>query len=307
MKKKIIILLIVLALIMLVAFLVSSYADIKKKDVVVESDIKGTNDVSNMAYIVDGEEFVLVNGVAEKSSPEFSTTNSLSIFGEPVYEDFDSDGDKDSALWLLNDPGGTGKFHYAVLAINNEGLYVPTNAMFLGDRIAPQGIDFLDGRFVYNFAERGPDEPMTAEPTIGRSVWMHYDKNTNSIGEWVKDFEGEANPSTMKLDMKTWDWQYSEYGDGSKVYPKNQGLFSVTFEPNGSFYAGTDCNSLGGDYMVDGSKITFGEMRTTLMYCEGSQEAEFQKMLKDTNSYFFTSKGELVLNLKYDSGTAVFK
>ena len=63
--------------------------------------------------------------------------------------------------------------------------------MFLGDRIAPQNINIMDGRAVYNFAERRATDPMVTPPSIGKSIWVHYDKKTNQIGEWVKDFEGE--------------------------------------------------------------------------------------------------------------------
>jgi hypothetical protein len=65
--------------------------------------------------------------------------------------------------------------------------------MYLGDRIAPQTLEVRDGRAVFNYAERRGDEPMSAQPSIGKSVWVHYDKGSNSIGEWVSDFEGESD------------------------------------------------------------------------------------------------------------------
>ena len=43
------------------------------------------------------------------------------------------------------------------------------------------------------------------------------------------------------------------------------------------------------------------------MYCEGSQESDFQKLLQNTGSYHFTSKGELIFDLKFDSGTVTFR
>lgn len=71
--------------------------------------------------------------------------------------------------------------------------------MFLGDRIAPQNINIMDGRAVYNFAERKADEPMTTPPSIGKSIWIHYDQINNQIGEWVKDFEGEEANKNIHL------------------------------------------------------------------------------------------------------------
>lgn len=48
-------------------------------------------------------------------------------------------------------------------------------------------------------------------------------------------------------------------------------------------------------------------MMSTLMYCEDSQEAVFSDFIQNTSSYLFTSKGELVLQLKFDSGVVIFK
>jgi hypothetical protein len=115
------------------------------------------------------------------------------VWGEPVLGDLNGDGQPDKAVWLIDEPGGSGTFFYAQLLINNNGKYVPTDTMFLGDRIAPQNINIQDGRAVYNFAERGALEPMTTPPSLGKSVWVNYDQKTNQIGEWVKGFEGESN------------------------------------------------------------------------------------------------------------------
>jgi len=150
-------------------------------------------DVQNSTYTVEGETFKMNDGVAEKSySGNVATKNSLRVFGNTAYGDLDADGDTDAAVLLQNDRGGTGSFFYAVLVMNDNGVAKATNAMFLGDRIAPQTIEIHDGRAVYNFAERKVNEPMTTPPSIGKSVWVNYDKATNEIGEWVKDFEGES-------------------------------------------------------------------------------------------------------------------
>lgn len=151
-------------------------------------------DYLNMTYVLGSESFTLKNGVAEKAyAPYSASKNILRTFGEPVYGDLNADGNAtDAALWLQNDPGGSGTFYYAVLIMNNNGIYKPTGTMLLGDRIAPQTVEIHDGRAVYNFAERRASEPMTTPPSIGRSVWVHYDVKANEIGEWVKDFDGEG-------------------------------------------------------------------------------------------------------------------
>jgi heat shock protein HslJ len=123
----------------------------------------------------------------------------------------------------------------------------------------------------------------------------------------VENFEGEADPSRMTLDMKTWNWIFALYNDGREVLPKMPNKFSLTFLADGGFSATTDCNHLGGKYSVNGSQISFGELVSTLMYCEGSQENEFSQLLTNTTSYHFTSRGELIFDLKFDSGIVVFR
>jgi heat shock protein HslJ len=264
-------------------------------------------DVANMTFYVDGEIFALKNGEAEISIPGSSAKSLLNLFGQE-YGDLDADGDIDSAVWLVNDGGGTGRFFYGALVINNgDSTYKSTNAMYLGDRIAPQNIEIKDGRAVYNFAERRADEPMTAEPSIGKSVWVNFDKKTGEIGEWVKDFEGEADPARMSLDMKTWQWISTSYSDGTKIVPKDSKRFSLSFESDNAFFASTDCNGVGGNFTVKDNKITFSNMMMTQMYCEGSQESDFVKALTDSESFSFTSKGELILNLKSGIGFSTFR
>ncbi len=123
----------------------------------------------------------------------------------------------------------------------------------------------------------------------------------------VKDFEGEANPEIMKLDMTKWNWIKTVYSDDKIVTPLKDKKFTLTFKHDNTFSATTDCNGVGGEYKTKDKNITFDKMMSTLMYCEGSQEAEFTKMLTETQSYMFTSKGELVLMLKYDSGSVYFR
>jgi heat shock protein HslJ len=120
-------------------------------------------------------------------------------------------------------------------------------------------------------------------------------------------FEGEADPDRMTLDMTKWKWQKVLYNDGREIIPTKPDVFALTFNADKTFSASTDCNGVGGNYSVNQNLITFDNMVSTLMYCDGSQEAEFIALLQNTASFFFTSRGELILELKYDSGTVTFR
>jgi heat shock protein HslJ len=267
-----------------------------------------TNDVKNLTYSIEGTSFIVANGTAIIHSLDgVGGTTTVQIFGEPVYSDFTGDGIKDAALLLTKNAGGSGTFFYAVLAITKNGLYYPTNALLLGDRIAPQTITVENGRPVYNYAERKASDPMTTKPSIGKSLYVQYDTQGGTIGEFVKGFEGEANPAMMNLTMKKWVWVKTKMNDGTVTTPKKASAFTLTFTNTGKLSATTDCNTLGGTYAAQGKKLIFGPMMSTKMYCEGSQEQAFANTLTQVGSYLFTSKGELILEIKMDSGTMIFR
>ncbi len=116
----------------------------------------------------------------------------------------------------------------------------------------------------------------------------------------------------MKLNMKTWGWVEAFYNDERQVKPKTPGQFTLTFGDEGRFTAATDCNTMAGSYVADtgptgSGTIVFSDIISTKKFCEGSQETEFARLLTDSSHYSFTPAGELVLDLKFDSGEVVFK
>lgn len=267
-------------------------------------------DVRSMPYTIDGKVFLLENGIATLPiSPTSASVQTVRMFSQPVYGDLNGDGDaQDAAVLLVSDTGGSGSFFYAFLAIKKDGAYTATNALYLGDRIAPQTIEIRDGRAVYNYAERKADEPMTAHPSQGKSLWVHYNKADGTIGEFVQDFTGEADPKRMSLTMTTWKWVKTEYTNQADVVPQQENAFTLTFSSDGKVSIGTDCNRGSGTYTIQGNTITFGSnFAVTKMYCEGSQEQVFFDTLQKTSSFMFTSRGELRLNIKDQVGVMVFR
>jgi len=136
----------------------------------------------NLTVTIDQEKFVMKDGVAERNAaPGSAAKNTLRVVGQPVTGDVNGDDKPDTALLLRNEPGGSGTFYYAVLAVNDGGSYRASNVLALGDRIVPKSIDFSDGRFVYRFLERKPGEPMAAEPTVEQKVYVQFDPATQRI------------------------------------------------------------------------------------------------------------------------------
>lgn len=181
MKKKIyFIIAVILAIIALLFFTVSWYVKNKSAGMVGELP----PDVKNISYTIDNQEFDLRNGRAEiEYGLDLASKNIISIFGEPVYGDLDAD----AAVLLVQESGGSGVFYHAALAIrNNDGSYDASSSLLLGDRIAPQIVEIRSGQAVYNFAERLPSEPMTAKPSVAKSIFVQYDASTGRISESVK-------------------------------------------------------------------------------------------------------------------------
>ena len=278
-----------------------------------EKQAKVAKDYKDAEYIIDKQRIQLSGGVSEiESTPGSASKITTRYFGNKVQHDLNSDGREDVVFLLTQETGGSGTFFYVVAALNTERGYVGSEALLLGDRIAPQTTEISRNPrhknvIVVNYADRAPGESFTTRPSFGKSIWLILDPDTMQFGEVEQNFEGEADPSRMTLGMKTWVWISAIYNDGRTITPKKTGVFTLTFSPDGRFSAKTDCNSVAGKYTVNENNISFSEMMSTKMYCEGSDENVFTKLLSDTQSFHFTSWGELIFDLKFDSGSVVFR
>lgn len=118
-------------------------------------------------------------------------------FGNDLKTDLNGDGIPDIAFVVTQQPGGSGTFYYVVGAVQQaDGTYVGSDGYLLGDRIAPQTIDESRNPrhlhvIVANYADRAPSEPMAAQPSIGKSVYLKLDPASIRWGIVEPDFEGE--------------------------------------------------------------------------------------------------------------------
>lgn len=259
-------------------------------------------------YTVGGETITLVNGYAEvPAAPGASTKITTRVRGAPERSDVDGDGREDAVLILAHDSGGSGTFYYVVAAIRDDDAYRGTTGVFLGDRIEPRSIGIVGNRITVEFLGRAPGDALAEPPSVPMEQLVIYDPNSRELARVARDFEGEADPERMTLKMKTWYWVKTVYNNDAVYMPAKTGVFSLTFGQDESLRVTTDCNAMRGTYRVDKNRIQFGQMLATRMQCEGSQEQLFTKMLEGVNSYLFTSRGELVLEIKYDSGSIFFR
>jgi len=129
-------------------------------------------DYKNATYIIEGQSVTLVNGSATTAITSSSSETVTQYFGNEATGDLNGDGTPDVAFLLTQNSGGSGTFYYAVVALKTSSGYQGTNAILLGDRIAPQTTEIKDGEVIVNYADRAAGEPMTTAPSIGVSKYL---------------------------------------------------------------------------------------------------------------------------------------
>lgn len=127
-------------------------------------------------YLIEGQRVTLVNGAAsEPAAPGSASMITTAYFGDDAQGDLNGDGAQDVAFLITQDGGGSGTFYYVVAALAGKSGYTGTNAVLLGDRVAPQNVRIENGEIIVNYADRKPTDPMTAQPSVGVSKYLRVD------------------------------------------------------------------------------------------------------------------------------------
>jgi hypothetical protein len=130
-------------------------------------------DPLNATYSIEGRTIRLQDGRSEISiTPHSATTIKTVVYGKPVYGDLDGDGHRDTAILLIHDPGGSGRFFYVAGALIINGTLRGTNAVLLGDRITPPDLQIRNGILIARYADRGHGEPMVTTPTVQMAKYL---------------------------------------------------------------------------------------------------------------------------------------
>jgi heat shock protein HslJ len=300
-------------LVIVLVVMISGLYFLTKKDSIekIDQSIQQVN-FYDREYNFAGQKITLKNGISEIEALHGSTSKIITrYFGNVAMGDIDGDGTADKAYLLTQETGGSGTFFYVTALLNKSDGFVTVQPLFIGDRIAPQTTEVKNGQVIVNYVQRKSGESFAVQPSIGKSLYLKLDPKLLQFGEVVQNFEGEADPNKMSLNMKTWNWIRTTYNNDTEIKPKTN-KFTLKFDiSKKTFSATTDCNSVGGNYALSDKRMNnvleFKNIISTLMYCDGSQETDFVKMLENTSSYYFTSKGELILDLKFDSGSMIFR
>jgi hypothetical protein len=151
------------------------------------------------AYLLSGAKLweKKVTEAPVATTTEGMTTN---YFGNRVDADFNGDEKIDSAFIITQTGSGSGTFFYLAHTLGGE-------AIFLGDRIAPQTTEWRNGEVIVNYADRKPTDPMTTKPSVGVSRYFKAEGNT--LVEIKKTATSSAGQKCA-AQGGTWSEQYKE-------------------------------------------------------------------------------------------------
>lgn len=171
------------------------------------------------------------------------------------------------------------------------------------------GINFGSGSFFANLADNVIDDMIALSFTLVAIADQTNDMQSSDVGQTqipneLPPASGAATIPSALVDT-AWVWQVTNGPVTPTFNGSPAGRFVVTFSQEGAMHSTTDCNSLGGSYTISDSSLQFGEMRSTLMYCEGSQEQTYASQLGQVESYKIEGS-TLYLYLANDRGVMVF-
>ncbi len=300
-----------LALLVAIYFLINKPAENTNESI--STTIPASVGVRNTTYSIDDQLFTLVDGRAETPVMGESEAKIVTTYvGNEVSVDLNQDGTPDTALIISQETGGSGTTFYLVAALTTSDGYKGSRGAFLGDRIIPEGIRLMTetdqtGVLEVRILDRKEGEAFTVEPTIQKNLRFTFDQETLGWMSLDAEFKTEVEPLSISLTEKPWQWVRTNYTDGRVFVPKQTDAFVITFQADGTMNATTDCNGVGGEYTAVSDSFVFGNLATTMKYCEGSEEGLFNELLGQVSTYGFTRKNELELGLKGGEGVMILR
>lgn len=135
-------------------------------------------DYKNATYLIEGSFITLDEGIFEMEIEPGSASKIITrYFGNEAIGDLNNDSKNDIAFLLTQTTGGSGTFFYLVAALQTASGTEGSNAIFLGDRIAPQNTTTENGIITVNYADRNPGEPFTTQPSLSVSKYFKIENN----------------------------------------------------------------------------------------------------------------------------------
>lgn len=164
----------------------------------------------------------------------------------------------------------------------------------------------LDGNEI-SFSQMGSTMMFCGEE-IGEIEGL-YLSNLQIVKKFTSDennliFYNEENQEILNYSksktatLENQDWKATMVNNGKEAVVGIPEDISVTARfDNGTVFGSSGCNNYNGSYELDGNNIKFGEIASTMMYCEGPAsevESNYLIALQNTDNFVFEN-GRLVL------------
>lgn len=118
--------------------------------------------------------------------------------------------------------------------------------------------------------------------------------------------EIHPTPGENDLASTSWRWLRTESATGTVFsQPRSSKPFILRFADHDSMGSQTDCNSIAGSYTHEDVALTFGQLASTKMFCEGSQETEYSAQLQEVNEHAILNN-MLLLSMSDNAGIMFF-
>jgi heat shock protein HslJ len=232
-------------------------------------------------------------------------------FVEPyAFGDLDGDGVEDAVVVLVENSGGSGNFRYLAAVLNRDGSLENVATQLLGDRAQVQTVTIDAGKISVNMVTHGPDDPLCCP---SQEVTVKYRLSGEQLVEVARDTSISEEPTATEepvASLEDTQWTLVSYvndqGDAISVLPDAE----ITAEFTTEKVAGSaGCNQYFASYEVDGNRLSFGPIGSTMMACGGpldEQERQYLAALESAASYqivgdqlqIVNSEGETVLMFK---------
>jgi len=119
---------------------------------------------------------------------------------------------------------------------------------------------------------------------------------------------GGGSSSEPTLTGVVWQWHGSQYSNDTEATPKDPAKYTIRFQDDGTVNMLADCNQVRGTYKASEDQtltITLGP--STKVACPpGSLADVYLRDLDAVAVYSFDDAGDLLLDIKFDSGTMRF-
>lgn len=154
------------------------------------------------------------------------------------------------------------------------------------------GLDKINKRiaFTYSYVEKGKTTAIS-QPFL----LIQMDKTVKGKISAIKQNPVIESNSSLKLAGN--QWIIEAFNSPQRAVDLKNCYFTID-DKTGSFYGSDGCNTFGGKFKVDGNKLSFSEIMSTLKACENMEQSEvFMKNLEEIDSYKIEG-GELFLYKK---------